>query len=157
MGNISSSEKQSLLERAHELAAHYVPRATLKASLRQLGPELQGYYLPESNTIKWYILSGLTYLLHEIGHCYLRHNNPDTTWRVDVMEEVEAWLWAEKIARKEKIPFVYEDAEGSFEVYFQNAKRRQLVSINWKWKPKESGKDPHKELAKVMVAESTDK
>lgn len=154
MGNISS-EQQSLLERAHELVAHYVPNAKFVASLRQLGPELQAYYLPESNTIKWYILSGLLYLLHEIGHSYLRHNNTETSWRMYIMEEVEAWLWAEKTARKEKIPFDYDLAEGCFEVYFQNAKRRQLVTINWRWKPKHLAKDPHVELAKAEVAEST--
>lgn len=122
-----------MLSRAYELAEHYVPGTTLKPSLTQLGSGLSGYYTPEDNIIKWYVLSGFTILLHEIGHCYLRHTNMKLTWRGKLIEEVEAWLWAEKIARKEKLSFNYETAEGCFKIYFDDAKRRQMVFINWRW------------------------
>jgi len=131
-----------MLSRAYELAGHYVPTVTFKPSLTQLGPKLSGYYIPEDNLIKWYVLSGFGILLHEIGHAYLRHHNVKIPWRVTIMEEVEAWLWAEKIARKEKIPFDYVVAEGAFEHYFDLAKRRQQVFINWRWKPKVKLADP---------------
>ena len=131
-----------MLSRAYELAGHYVPGVKLKANLTQLGPHLSGYCTPEDKIIKWYVLSGFTILLHEIGHAYLRHHNVRLLWRIAIMEEVEAWLWAEKIARKEKITFEYETAEGAFELYFDNAKRRQMVFINWHWKPKVKVADP---------------
>ena len=130
------SEKESLLSQVHDLMAQYAPGIRLKSVLRNIR-SASGLYTPKEKEIEWYIGNGLTVLLHEIGHAHLRHNNTGLPWRARLIEEVEAWLWAEKTARKEKILFDYPQADECFEVYFINAKRRQLVFINWQWKPKE--------------------
>lgn len=129
--------KESLLSVAHELMGRYVPGTSLESVLTSKGT-LVGYYTPLDNVIKWYVVTGLTILLHEIGHCYLRHTNENVSWRAILIEEVEAWLWAEKIARKEKITFDYKKGDELFEAYFEKAKRRQLCFINWRWRLKET-------------------
>lgn len=129
--------RENLLTVADGLMERYVPGARLESKLRHRGP-LQAYYTPSDGIITWCVLAGLTILLHEIGHCYLRHTNEDLPWRARLIEEVEAWLWAEKIARKEKMSFDYPKAEEAFGVYFDEAKRRQLCFINWRWRPKET-------------------
>ena len=130
------SERESLLSQAHDLISRYAPGVHLKSVLKNIRTA-NGLWVPDDQAIEWYIGNGLTILLHEIGHAHLRHNNTKLPWRARLIEEVEAWLWAEKIARKEKIPFEYDKADECFEVYFENARRRQLCFINWRWKPKE--------------------
>lgn len=130
------NDQQSLGSQALDLVEQYAPGVRLKSYLKQIRTAA-GLWTPEDKEIEWYIGNGLTVLLHEIGHAHLRHNNTQLPWRARLIEEVEAWLWAEKIARKEKITFDYPKADACFEAYFVNARRRQLCFINWHWKPKD--------------------
>ena len=121
-----------LLHAADALVEKYAPGVPLRSKFNYVESEYREWETPRP--IKWYICDGLQILLHEIGHHVMRHTNTDATWRQEVLEEVEAWLWAEKTARKESILFDYAVAEKWFLTYFSSVNRRQLVLINWKWK-----------------------
>ena len=128
------SESTSMLEKADWLMARYAPPET--PLFKKFSPVKDRHFEAlRPRKIHWYIGAGLTALLHEIGHAVLRHHNTAASWRQQIIEEVEAWLWAEKTARKEKITFDYVSAEKWFKTYFSSAKRLQLVNINWRWKP----------------------
>ena len=128
------SESRSLLVKADWLMARYAPPET--PLFKKFSPVMDRHFEAlRPRKINWYIGGGLTTLLHEIGHAVLRHHNTEAPWRSKIIEEAEAWLWAEKTARKEHIQFDYAAASKWFGTYFSASKRRQLVNINWRWKP----------------------
>lgn len=110
----------------------YAPGVPLLPKFQPVQSEYREWETPRP--IKWYICDGLQTLLHEIGHHVLRHTVTNCSWRQEVTEEAEAWLWAEKTSRKEGIPFDYAAGEKWFVTYFAAARRRPSVLINWKWK-----------------------
>jgi hypothetical protein len=119
--------------------SRYAPSLVLRRKLAPSGSYYTGDEPERPVRIQWWTGDGLTTLLHELGHHVLRHNQK-VSWRAEIMEEVEAWLWAEKTARLEKIDFDYKMAEESFAGYFTSAKRRQAVSIIWRWRNGNGGR-----------------
>lgn len=130
---IKLNPEGSLLEKADWLMARYAPAQTPLE--KKFGPAQSRHHEQERpRKIVWYIGDGLSVLLHEIGHAVLRHHDTSATWRQCIIEEVEAWLWAESIARKERIVFDYKGAEKWFNTYFVNSSRPIMVKINWRYK-----------------------
>lgn len=121
-----------LIFAAEALMVKYAPGVPFQAKFNPVESEYREFDTPR--TIKWYICDGLDILLHEIGHHVCRHTFTEASWRQEITEEVEAWLWAEKTSKAEGLPFNYAVAEKWFATYFSYAKRRQSVNINWRWK-----------------------
>ncbi|MGI0014160.1 MAG: hypothetical protein ACREBU_12075 [Nitrososphaera sp.] len=109
----------------------FAPQINLDA--RQLGGRSTGaWYVYDDKVIKWPIADGLTVLLHEIGHHLLQHNKiPCCLWG-EFGEEVTAWLWAERTAKKLGILFDYNLAEHYF--YRKKYNKRRFVLLNWQHK-----------------------
>jgi len=123
----------TMLEQAHELFDTYAPPGVdFEWSLRWQESEYRTYE-DGCSTVFWCVGDGLSALLHELGHAVLRHRK-ELPWRANMVQEVEAWLWAEKTARKESIPFDYGGAEDDMKAYFRDAKKRPLFTINWRYK-----------------------
>ena len=125
---------------AASLLAHYIPGARLEVAWSGRRPE--AVIVPEGSEVGrvpvrvlWRPSHGLTGLLHEIGHYRLRHFGPLHLERgliapteTVVWEEVTAWLWAERAARRHHTPFDYQQAERNFSTYCRQ------VRIAWRWR-----------------------
>ena len=97
----------------------------------------------EHGVVAWYPLHGLHGLIHEIGHAKFKHGRTDATRRgVEVLQEAQAWLYAEYWCKRLGIPFDYADADKSFRTYFRRKRRKggkgkigkQLVIIKWRYR-----------------------
>lgn len=144
----------TIYDQGEALVRRYAPGVKLDA--RQLGGRMAGAWYDHARPdreIRWGIADGLTVLLHEIGHCKLGHIITEVTYRVHksatehearkarwparhgtaLWEEVTAWLWAEKEAKKLDISFDYALAEHYFNLKKWH-RRRPLVKINWRYR-----------------------
>lgn len=118
----------TLLEQGKALMLRFAP--TVKLDARQLGGRRAGaWYAPATNEIKWPLADGLTVLLHEIGHYKKKHVRLECCDGKMLMEEIEAWLWAEHAAKTLGIEFDYKSAEH----YFGRKKyNRFRVGLQWR-------------------------
>lgn len=144
----------TIYEQGDALMRLYAPGIRLDA--RQLGGRRTGAWYDHARPdpeIRWGVADGLTILLHEIGHYKLghiivqveyhvhksapRHAARKARWPAKygppLWEEVTAWLWAEKEAKKLGVQFDYTLAEHYFNLKKWHRKR-PLVSINWRYR-----------------------
>lgn len=133
--------RSRLAPTAATLLARYIPGARLEVAWS--GRRTEAVIVPEAHEVDhipvrvlWRPSNGLTSLLHEIGHYRLRHFGPLHLERgliapteTVMWEEVCAWLWAERAARRHHVPFDYGQAERNFGTYCRQ------VRIAWRWGP----------------------
>lgn len=123
----------TLLEQAHRLVERYAPSVDFR--VRRAGGWRTSYVNSEHGALvlSWYPLHGLTVLLHELGHIRRGHHHHTALMRCAyskaemVMHEAEAWLWAERAARRHRIAFNYDKAEMAFASYGRQ------VRISWRY------------------------
>lgn len=130
----SHLEGMSLGDLAEWLVRKYAPDVDFRVRLGPLkNAKMEWEKNGESLVLTWSVTQGMSTLLHELGHkrCKhdLTHQAPD-----DLLDEAEAWLWAEKRAHAHGIRFDYEGAEAWFETYARRRYKRGMVKIVWRYR-----------------------
>lgn len=124
-------------QQAEWLVREYAPTATLSLVYagRWSSYSHRPLRLSGACEIRWRPTDGTTILLHEIGHVALGHHRHMPMLRStfskaeETMFEAAAWRWAERAARKMRLPFDYRHAEACFRTY------TAAVAVTWRWRP----------------------
>jgi hypothetical protein len=134
------------LEKGNVISAWFLPKYLLVVTPKRPTSWQVDFEDNEGDSrgiVHWYIPHGLCGLLHEIGHAKHRHSRDKKTHRaVEILQEAQAWLWAEYWCKRLGILFDYPDANKSFRTYFRRKRRKggtgkigkQLVIIKWRYK-----------------------
>jgi hypothetical protein len=134
------------LEKGNVISAWFLPKYLLVVTPKRPASwqvDFEDNEGPTEGIIHWYVPHGLDGLLHEIGHAKYRHSRDDHTHRgALLLQEAEAWLWAEHWARRLGLLFNYASADKDFRTYFRRKRRKggtgkigkQLVIIKWRYK-----------------------
>lgn len=122
---------------AEYLVLAYAPGATLKVKdvrtpkgKRTAKIQIGDAASTDPNVILWTPLSGLSSLLHEIGHHRMEGHGIAKTPMDELVNEAVAWRWAEWAARQENLWFDYSMADKCFATYAGKAP----LKIDWRFK-----------------------
>ena len=129
--------QSSLSDAAAYLMERYGRGVVLKGCMKPL----KGAYYDWNEgkpSISWNVSQGLNALLHELGHHRLKHDRLELRKKGvhidEILEEAEAWLWAEERAYRHDIPLDYADADKWFESYCNYHWKKGVVAIQWRRK-----------------------
>ena len=89
----------------------------------------QSAYASDTRSIHWRPRDGFTVLLHEAAHAALRHK-PTRDRGIRLLNELNAWLWAESACYLWGLPFDYKFADRCFSTYASH------VTGAWRWRIK---------------------
>lgn len=99
----------TLLEFIECMGAQYkariIPRACVHSIVRGAPPGYRSAVDTITRTVWWEVKSGVTTLLHELGHLMCGHTSRQTTKEAILKEEIEAWNWARQEASTLNAPF----------------------------------------------------
>ena len=124
-------------EIAKYLVTRYAPGAVVafRMSRTSKGKRTSAVYVGRANSmdpneIVWLPESGLTSLLHEIGHHRLEGHGKPKSDMDEIVNEALAWRWAEWAAQQENLWFDYTMADRCFATYT----KRAPLKIDWRRK-----------------------
>lgn len=120
----------TLYEDARRLMRRRCPDTRLVIKFGHNGTGGMAYKINGKLTIHWWPSRGITTLLHEIGHIRLKHVHTEHVCAAqEIRHELQAWKWAETVARIEGVVFDYAIAEAAFLTYDRHSR------IVWRYRP----------------------
>ena len=92
---------------------------------------LKTHYDPVTRTVYWRTRDGFFTLFHEAAHCALDHaDGPELGFRL--IQESEAWIWAEEACHLWGFPFDYKRADRYFASYASHVPGGKHWTVGWR-------------------------
>ena len=92
---------------------------------------LKTHYDPQDHTIYWRVEDGFYLLLHEAAHCALNHKDP-LVLSEQIVQESEAWVWAEEACHLWGFLFNYRKADRYFSTYASHVAGGEDWKVKWR-------------------------